>query len=328
MLSIFREYLSDRSQSVIVDGQSSQQVSIVSGVPQGSVLGPLLFNLYTRELASVLENTFVGYADDSTLLAVIPSPKNRVMVALSLIRDLVTLQAWCEAWGMLLNLGKTKAMLISRSRTEYPSHPDISIDNMPLENVTELRILGLIFDSKLTFEQHVRTVVTSIVQKLGILRLAWTIYQDAELVARCFWSLLLPIVEYCSPVWSSAVDGHLNLLDSVVRKVTRMSNGVVQCDLWHRRNVAALCMLYKIRANECHPLHQRLPRAYVAPRALRHHNRRHQHQLSPVHCRTTQYQRAFVPRISRLWNDLGREVVFDEGLQRFKTSANRSLLSR
>ena len=170
-------------------------------------------------------------------------------------------------------------------------------------------------------------VVSSIVQKLGILRIAWSVYQDPELVARCFWGLLLPIVEYCSPVWGSAVDGHLNLLDSVVRKVTHMSNGLVQCDLRHRRNVAALCMLYKIRANECHPLNHRLPQAYVAPRALRHHERRHSHQLSPVHCRTEQYKRAFVPCISRLWNELGQDVVFEEGLQRFKTSANRSLLA-
>ena len=84
---------SDRSQTEVVDGQASRRVEVASGVPQGSVLGPLLYNIYTRELANILENTFVGYADDSTLLAIIPSPKNRVIVARSLIRDLVRLQA-------------------------------------------------------------------------------------------------------------------------------------------------------------------------------------------------------------------------------------------
>ena len=112
---LFREYLTNRSQTVFVDGQPSQRVDVISGVPQGSVLGPLMFNIYTRDLAGLFENMFFAYADDSTLLAIIPSPKARVEVARSLIRDLVKLQVWCVAWGMMLNLLKTKAMLISRS---------------------------------------------------------------------------------------------------------------------------------------------------------------------------------------------------------------------
>ena len=96
VLKILQEYLSNRSQTVFVDGQPSRSVDVVSGVPQGSVLGPLMFNIYTRELSSILENIFVGYADDSTLLAVVPSPKSRVSVARSLIRDLVRVHAWCE----------------------------------------------------------------------------------------------------------------------------------------------------------------------------------------------------------------------------------------
>ena len=281
-----------RSQTVIVDGQSSRRVNITSGVPQGSVLGPLLYNIYTRELANILENVFVGYADDSTLLAIIPSPKSRVMVACSLIRDLVRLQAWCTVWGMLLNLVKTKAMLLSRSRT------------------------------KLTSEKHLRFIVSSAVQKIGVLRRARNIYQDGDIVARCFWSLLLPILEYCSPVWSSAVDGHLNLLDGVVRRVTRLSNGLAQCDLWHRRNVASLCMLFKIGHNAGHPLHPHLPRPMAPARALRHNVRRHRHQLTPINCRTGQYQRSFVPRTTNLWNGLGPNVVFDGGLQRFKKTVH------
>ena len=119
LLGIFKEYLTARTQTVIVDGQSSQIVNVISGVPQGSVLGPILYNIYTRELSSIVENTFVGYADDSTLLAIIPSPKERVEVARSLIRDLVRLHAWCEVWCMSMNLSKTKAMLISRSILIY-----------------------------------------------------------------------------------------------------------------------------------------------------------------------------------------------------------------
>ena len=86
-------------------------------------MGPLLFVLYTSELFSILENKLIGYADDSTPIAVVPSPGLRVTVAESLCRDLVKVSAWCDLWGMKLNVSKTKTMIVSRSRTMHPSHP-------------------------------------------------------------------------------------------------------------------------------------------------------------------------------------------------------------
>ena len=81
VLSILTEFLSNRSQQVMEDGCRSKLVNIVSGVPQGSVLGPLLYPLYTSKLFSILENKLIGYANDSTLMAVVPSPGIRVAVA-------------------------------------------------------------------------------------------------------------------------------------------------------------------------------------------------------------------------------------------------------
>ena len=88
VLSILAQFLSNRSQRVMVDGCRSKLVNVVSGVPQGSVLGPLLFLVYASELFSILENKLIGYADNSTLMAVVPSPGVRVAVAESLIRNL------------------------------------------------------------------------------------------------------------------------------------------------------------------------------------------------------------------------------------------------
>ena len=123
VLSILTQFLSDRSQHIMVDGYRSKLVNVVSGVPQGSVLGPLLFLLYTSELFSVLENNLICYADGSTLLAVIPSPGLRVAVAESQCRDLVKVSEWCDLWGMKLNASKTKTMIVSRSRTMHPQSP-------------------------------------------------------------------------------------------------------------------------------------------------------------------------------------------------------------
>ena len=88
VLSVLTQFLSNRSQNVVVDGCRSKLVNVVSGVPQGSVFGPQLFLLYTAELFSIVEIKLYGYADDSTLVAVVPSPGERVAVAESMNRDL------------------------------------------------------------------------------------------------------------------------------------------------------------------------------------------------------------------------------------------------
>ena len=95
MLSVLTQFSSNRSQFVLVDGCRSKVVNVVSGVPQRSVLGLLLFLLCTSELFPILENKLIGYADDSTLMAVLPSPGARVTVAESLNRDLLRVNAWC-----------------------------------------------------------------------------------------------------------------------------------------------------------------------------------------------------------------------------------------
>ena len=82
----------------MVDGCRSKLVNVVSGVPHCSVLCPLLLLLYTSELFYTLENKLIGYADDSTLMAVVPSPGVRVAVAESLIRDLGRVSEWCDLW--------------------------------------------------------------------------------------------------------------------------------------------------------------------------------------------------------------------------------------
>ena len=108
MFSIMTQFLSNRSQHVMVDCCQSKLVDAVSGVPQSSVLGLLLFILCTSELFSILENNLIGYADDSTLMAAVPSPGVRVTVEESLISYLDWVSEWCDLWGMKKKKKKRK----------------------------------------------------------------------------------------------------------------------------------------------------------------------------------------------------------------------------
>ena len=96
VLSILTLFLSNQSLHVMVDGCRSKLVNVLSGVFQGSVFGRLLFLLYTSEMISILENKLISYADDSTVMAVVPSPGVRVAVTESLIRGLGKVSEWCD----------------------------------------------------------------------------------------------------------------------------------------------------------------------------------------------------------------------------------------
>ena len=133
VLSILTQFLSNRSQQVMEDGCRSKQVNVASGVPQGSVLGPLLFLPNTSEHFSILENKLIGYAEDSTFMAVVPSIGVKAAVAESLIRDLGRVSEWCGLWGMKLNATKTKTMIVSRSHTVHPQSPPLTIGGTVLK---------------------------------------------------------------------------------------------------------------------------------------------------------------------------------------------------
>ena len=141
--------------------------------------------------------------------------------------------------------------------------PPLAIDGTVLKESDDLDILGVTFDFKLTFEKHLRSVSRAASQRLGILRKTWWVFHDKLLIGRCFWGFVSSVLEYCSTVWCSAADTHLKLLDRVVSGACFLAGGVLNCDLSHRRSVAVLCMLYKIRCNPKHPLCGALPVPYV-----------------------------------------------------------------
>ena len=102
---------------------------------------------------------------------------------------------------------------------------------------------------------HVSKTSHTASQRRGILRKSWQVFHDRSLLGRCFRGFILPVLEYCSEVWCSVADTHLKMLDRVVSGARFLTGGVFECDIAHRRSVAALWKLYKIRCDTMHPLY-------------------------------------------------------------------------
>ena len=121
--------------------------------------------------------------------------------------------------------------------------PDLFVGGSIVKMLGELTILGIVLDSNVTFESHVRSVAASASRRIDILRKITIAFRDNSIVFCCFWSFILLVLEYCSSVWMSAAVTYLSLLERVVRSVFRFSDGVFRSDLWHRRRVAAVSLL-------------------------------------------------------------------------------------
>ena len=140
----------------------------------------------------------------------------------------------------------------------------------------------------MTFEKHLRSVSRAASQRLGILRKFWRVFHDRALLVRCSRGFVLPVLEYCPAVWCSAADIHLKLLDRGVSGARFLTGGLFECDISHRRSVAVLCMLYKIRYNPVHPHNGALPRPYVPARVTRGTLVAHRYTYAQPRCRTLQ----------------------------------------
>ena len=129
----------------------------------------------------------------------------------------------------------------------HSQSPLLTIGGTVLKESDDLVILWVTFNSKMIFYMHLRSVSRGASQRLGILRKSWRVFHDRSHLGRCFRDFVLLVLEYCSAVWCSAADTHLKPLDRAISGARFRTGVVFECDIAHRRSVAVLCMLYKIR---------------------------------------------------------------------------------
>ena len=164
MLKWFSSFLTTRRQRVVINGCASDRSPVSSGVPQGSILGPLLFILYINDLPSAVSSIMKIFADDVAMNCSVDSPSDRIAFQHDL--DLIT--DWCSKWQMRLNPSKCELLCISNKHT--PTKPLYYINNHLLHWARSVKYLGVIVDTKLSWNSNVSHVSKKATRVLNLLR--------------------------------------------------------------------------------------------------------------------------------------------------------------
>ena len=180
---------------MVLEGETSTSVPVTSGVPQGTVLGPILFLVYINDLPECISNSTVQlFAEDCILYRQIDSTANCV----KLWDDLNALQHWEDMWLMTFNAKKCNTMWVSSS--PKPISFDYSINNTVLENVPHTKYLGVTIQSTLKWDVHCKQVVAKATNTLNVLK--WNLKSTKEVHKKAYKSVVCPQVEYGASVWS------------------------------------------------------------------------------------------------------------------------------
>ena len=166
VMILIRNYLRDRKQRVLLNGKSSQWASISAGVPQGSVLGPLFFLVYINDLVENVDSDVKMFTDDTSLFSVV---RDEATTPQQLNRDLERVRLWAWRWKMEFNPTKTEEVIFSAKRIK-PHHPNLFLGDIEVERKSEHKHLGLILDSKLNFQSHIREAIMKARRGIGIIR--------------------------------------------------------------------------------------------------------------------------------------------------------------
>lgn len=215
LLKWLESFLVGRTQSVKLGNFISYDIDVLSGVPQGSHCGPVLFILFINDIVSHIKYSEVLlFADDLKLFRSIKSEDDAILLQ----KDVDSLHNWCLQNSMALNIKKCFSITFSKSNSQifYP----YAINNDKLLNVTEIRDLGVNFDSKLTFDSHLITIISKSLKSLGFIIRSSTHF-STQTIKMIYCSLVRSSLEYCSIVWSPYYNVHIDNVEKVQKKFLR-----------------------------------------------------------------------------------------------------------
>ena len=311
-LTWIASFLSDRQQAVVVDGYQSSYVSVRSGVPQGSVLGPCLFLAYISDMPDKLTALARLFADDTAVYRTVLNSEQQDQLQ----QDLQRLSEWEKSWDMLFHPQKCVSMPVTRSRS--PLDRSYELHGHTLDTVNSAKYLGVTLSRDLDWDTHINNVTNKANQILGFLRRNLKI-SSSTIKEKAFKAFVRPLLEYASSVWDPYTQKTINKVEAVQRRAARFVlnryhntssvSGMIVTLGWpslhQRRRSARLGLLYKIHHGlvQCPTIKSKL--VPPPPRQRRTHNQ----QFRLINIRTQYRGGSFLPRTIRDWNSLPSEVI-------------------
>ena len=203
-------WLSGRTQQVVLDGQASDPVPVLSVVPQGSVLGPILFLIFINDLPANIRSSVCLFVDDCVLYRNIYS----IQDCLTLQEDLTSLGQWEADWQMKFSVAKCHSMRVTRHQHHKHILFDYSLHNQSLENVQSAKYLGITISDNMDWGQHFSKISSKATKTLGFLRRNLT-FAPKSTKEVAYKTLVRPKLEYAAPIWSPNSKLQINHVEKV-----------------------------------------------------------------------------------------------------------------
>ena len=207
-----KSFLSERTQRVLIEGETSDSIDVESGVPQGSVLGPSLFLFYINDMPENIKSTVRLFADDTIAYITVTSDEN------TLQEDLDKLAIWEEKWMMKFHPDKCQVLSVTKNKT--PIIKNYLLHSHTLEHVTSAKYLGVTITSDLKWENHIRNICLKANKTIGFLKRNLNISNSA-IKEKAYISLVRPTVEYASALWDPHLQKDKHKLEMVQRRSAR-----------------------------------------------------------------------------------------------------------
>ena len=330
LLDWLKDFFTNRKQAVRVNGAISRPTAIRSGIPQGSVLGPILFVLFINDLPdSTAAETYL-FADDTKIFSMAHDKNSSVLQ-----EDLKKLQDWTDRWLLKFHPDKCKHMSIPRHQeTALPNTLYLTVDEIgnlhsELKKVQEEKDLGMIIDHNLNSETHINSIVNRGNRTMGIIRRTFD-KLEPKVFLPLYTTLVRSTLEYGQAIWSPFRKGLIKKLESVQRTATRKVNGMANLTYPERLRKLKLPSLRFRRmrgdAIETFKIIHNLYDEEVSPKLKRAHTntRGHTYKLYQERANNLDIRKHFFRnRTPKTWNSLPEEVVTAPSLNAFKNRLDK-----
>ena len=297
ILSWLENFLTQRTQRVIIYGHHSSTTNVTSGVPQGSVLAPLLFLCFINDLPEGIKSKIKLYADDVLLYSTISTPDD----CHQLQADLNTLEQWAKKWNMIFNPSKCEFLRVTIKANPIPM--SYYIQNEKIKEVPHAKYLGVTIDQHLTWNEHIRQITAKANNVKSFLQRNLKSC-PVNIKVTCYQSMVRSILDYASTIWSPYTQKNIQTLESVQRRsarlvfndcspynsVSNMLTNLGWSPLADRQNEHRLIMLFKI----IHHIVDINADDLLPPRPCIQSTRGHSKRFLQLPARTNAYSKSFL----------------------------------